>query len=150
LKKLTPTSQKDIIKYRKNGLPVLTRGDLRIEWINLGGGRNGNYRPDDPNDVNVLSLAILPSPTAPTELLLNSVRTGIPASTPRKQQIEALKLAMNRLYPIYEKGTFYDVKETMRALSQLSLDWLSNQQKLSRQRQEPTINSDVLIKLMGT
>ena len=35
-------------------LPALTRGNIRFEWVNLDEGNNGDYDPDDPEDVNLL------------------------------------------------------------------------------------------------
>ena len=37
-----------------DGLPELTRGGVRVEFVNLGEGRSGDYNPEDKRDVNLL------------------------------------------------------------------------------------------------
>ena len=43
-------------KFSKNEyqLPVITRGVVKIEWVNLGEGYDGDYDPENPDDVNLL------------------------------------------------------------------------------------------------
>lgn len=36
------------------GLPALTRGNVRIEWSNLGEGYDGEYDSENPEDDNLL------------------------------------------------------------------------------------------------
>jgi hypothetical protein len=115
---MATTPPNDIITYGTYGacrdLPILTRGKLRVQWINLSDkmkGMAGNYYPDNPDNTNHLHLTVTERHIGVLENIfiapagaLNSVCTKIPAITPKKQQIAALKLAMNRLYPIYEKA----------------------------------------------
>lgn len=35
-------------------LPSIVRGDVRIDWVNLKEGRDGDYDPSDPTDTNLL------------------------------------------------------------------------------------------------
>ncbi len=36
------------------GLPCLTRGPVRVEWVNLGDGNCGDFTKEDPTDTNLL------------------------------------------------------------------------------------------------
>jgi hypothetical protein len=42
------------IESNEYDLPVLIRGDLKIEWVNLDEGISGDYDETDPDDVNLL------------------------------------------------------------------------------------------------
>jgi len=35
-------------------LPTIVRGNVRIDWVNLNEGLDGDYNPEDPNDINLL------------------------------------------------------------------------------------------------
>lgn len=35
-------------------LPCLIRGKVKVEWVNLDEGNNGDYDPEDPSDENLL------------------------------------------------------------------------------------------------
>ena len=35
-------------------LPSIIRGNVRIDWVNLGEGFDGDYDPENPDDVNLL------------------------------------------------------------------------------------------------
>jgi hypothetical protein len=35
-------------------LPSIIRGNVRIDWVNLGEGYDGDYDPENPDDVNLL------------------------------------------------------------------------------------------------
>jgi len=40
--------------FNEYGLPAFARGDVLIEWVNLGEGFDGDYDPENPDDVNLL------------------------------------------------------------------------------------------------
>jgi hypothetical protein len=42
------------IGINEYNLPVIIRGNVRIEWVNLGEGQDGDYDPTDECDKNVL------------------------------------------------------------------------------------------------
>lgn len=44
----------DIFQRNEYKLPTLIRGNVRIDWVNLGEGNDGDYDPSDPNDKNLL------------------------------------------------------------------------------------------------
>jgi hypothetical protein len=62
----------------------LTVNNLRIEWVNLGEGRNGDYNSFDPDDQNMLrfSVYVVRSNGALEEPQDSSYCTNVPASTP--------------------------------------------------------------------
>jgi hypothetical protein len=43
----------------KHNLPMLERGDLRLEWVNIDEGFNGDYDPSDAEDENLLRLDLM-------------------------------------------------------------------------------------------
>jgi gamma-glutamyl:cysteine ligase YbdK (ATP-grasp superfamily) len=45
----------DLIYLKQvESLPGLIRGNVKIEWVNLGEGLNGDYDPQNPDDRNLL------------------------------------------------------------------------------------------------
>lgn len=123
-----------------------------MEWVNLGEGKDGDYDPSDKDDVNLLRLDASEKQSngefeAPDGAEC-SLCTGIPASATRDQQIEGLRLAMDRLYPIYQTTDFYNLKRTLEGLSWMDLSWLKpNSQELPKPS-TTTINSNALIGLL--
>ena len=45
---------KDTFLIGNDGLPSIIRGVVRIDWTNLGEGYDGDYDPENPDDVNLL------------------------------------------------------------------------------------------------
>lgn len=45
---------KDAFYLNEYDLPCIIRGNVRIEWVNLGEGLDGDYDPENPNDRNLL------------------------------------------------------------------------------------------------
>lgn len=44
----------DAFYLNEHNLPCIIRGNVKIEWVNLGEGLNGDYDPEDSNDANLL------------------------------------------------------------------------------------------------
>lgn len=45
---------KDEFLSNEYNLPSIIRGDVRIDWVNLKEGKDGDYDPSDPDDENLL------------------------------------------------------------------------------------------------
>jgi hypothetical protein len=46
--------KKDAFFVNDSKLPSIIRGNVRIDWVNLGEGFDGDYDPENPDDVNLL------------------------------------------------------------------------------------------------
>jgi hypothetical protein len=44
----------DAFFVNESKLPSIIRGNVRIDWVNLGEGFDGDYDPENPDDVNLL------------------------------------------------------------------------------------------------
>ena len=44
----------DEFQLNEYDLPSIIRGKVRIDWVNLDEGNDGDYDPDNPEDVNLL------------------------------------------------------------------------------------------------
>lgn len=63
-------------------LPSIIRGNVRIDWINLGEGFDGDYDADNPDDVNLLRFDVYRHDGAEwTEVSDGSYCTQVPADT---------------------------------------------------------------------
>lgn len=140
----------DVVLYGKDDLPILTRGNLRVEWTNLGEGRHELYDPNEPSDVNFLRLDVTErQPNGQFEAPDGaecSVCTAITAAATKDQQIECLILAMDKLEPVYERTDFYNLKGTIDTLSWMDLGWLKTKPVT---KAPVVINSAALAGLMG-
>ena len=47
-------TMKDAFYLNEYDLPVIIRNNVKIEWVNLGEGLDGDYDPENPNDFNLL------------------------------------------------------------------------------------------------
>lgn len=76
-------------------LPSLTRGDLKVEWLNLGEGVNGDYDESDPNDVNLLRFDVSHLVNGEWEPVDDaSYCTQMPADTSEKILVQGLENIM--------------------------------------------------------
>ncbi len=46
--------KKDAFFVNDSKLPSIIRGNVRIDWVNIGEGFDGDYDPENPDDVNLL------------------------------------------------------------------------------------------------
>jgi hypothetical protein len=81
------------------GLPSLTRGGVRVEWVNLEEGMSGDYDESDPNDVNLLRFDVSQFDGEKwIEVPDASYCTMMPASSPHQVLKVGLKLIMDAIY----------------------------------------------------
>lgn len=104
-------------------LPVLLKGNVKVEWVNLGEGNSGDFDEGDPEDVNLLRFDFSRRENENEEWDESpdgSYCTLIPASTPREILEQGLQLLMESAGPeIAEHG------KAKRTLEQLS--WITPQ-----------------------
>lgn len=96
-------------QYSKDGNELI-RGNVRVEWVDLGEGLSEDYRPDDPEDVHILRFDVsvkLPAvksvePMTAEDVWIDpgdaSYCTRFPASASIDQRKDGLKLIMDRVY----------------------------------------------------
>ena len=88
-------------KFSKNEyqLPVITRGVVKIEWVNLGEGYDGDYDPENPDDVNLLRFDVSKKVNGEwTEVEDGSYCTQVPSRTNHDTLRRILTSFMNEIY----------------------------------------------------
>lgn len=80
-------------------LPALVRNDVKIEWVNLGEGYDGDYDKDNPEDVNLLRFDVSVFKDGEWhEVEDGSYCTQVPATTNKKLLEKILASFMNYIY----------------------------------------------------
>jgi hypothetical protein len=86
----------------------IIRGNIKVEWVNLGEGWDGDYNPSDPSDVNLLRFDVYKRSNAKSkweEVENASYCTQMPASTSKEILHQALEHIMNTVHgPILADG----------------------------------------------
>ena len=101
----------------------LIRGNVKVEWVNLGEGNDGNYDKNDPDDVNLLRFDVSKreNKRSPWEEVDDaSYCTQVPASATPKQKRELLETLMSNFYNPVTAG--HSVKKMGERLSWICLD----------------------------
>lgn len=83
-------------RHFEGSAPELTLidGKYKVEWVNLGEGKDGDYNPDDPEDVALLRFDI----SYNGELVQDgSYCTLLPADTPEKILRKGLERIMDTI-----------------------------------------------------
>ena len=85
---------------------VRQRGNIRVAWVCLGEGYNGEYDPNDPEDELLLRLdvAVKNEETDDWETA-ESRCTCFAASAPQQDQEAALEILLDRFCNAYSTGT---------------------------------------------
>ena len=101
--------------YSKDGNELI-RGNVRVEWVNLGEGLSEDYNPNDPTDVNILRFDVsvkkfndrLGNPTGDVYEWQDpgnaSYATRFPASADINLRKKGLKVIMDRVYDYASEG----------------------------------------------
>lgn len=72
------------------------RGDVAVEWYNAGEGWDGDYNPDDPEDVNLLRFDFYGRKDGKWLTVLDSSYcTQVPADTPDNVLANLLEVLMD-------------------------------------------------------
>lgn len=99
------TSEPNVLKDVNSDTPVSIQNDkLRVDWYNAGEGVNGDYDPEDPEDVNLLRFDVYAKTDDPSwehtdgwmEVDDASYCTQVPADTDPKELERLLKVIFDR------------------------------------------------------
>jgi hypothetical protein len=72
----------DSFSINDSKLPTIIRGNVRIDWVNLGEGFDGDYDPENADDVNLLRFDVYRHDGADwVEVSDGSYCTQVPAHT---------------------------------------------------------------------
>lgn len=94
----------------------LIKDDVKVEWVNLGEGWNGDYNPDNPEDTNLLRFDVSCLENGlwcPVEDA--SYCTQVPASTPEPELRRLLQVLLDEVYSGVHGG--HSVKKLCERLS---------------------------------
>ena len=89
----------DTFSRNEYRLPCITRGDVMIEWVNLGEGYDGDYDEENPDDVNLLRFDVSKKVNGEwVEVEDGSYCTQVPARTNHDTLRRILASFMNEIY----------------------------------------------------
>jgi len=104
----------------------LIKGNIKIQWENIGEGYNGDYNPEDPTDENLLRFYVSVRKCGMwIEKDGVSRCTLFPASASEELKMKALEYLMNHFYPALKDDSEANVKHLADTLSHISLDYVS-------------------------
>jgi hypothetical protein len=87
------------ISVNEYGLPNIIRGNVRVDWVNLGEGNDGDYDPTDKYDENLLRFDVSRFDGKEwVEVPDGSYCTQMPASSPHQVLKVGLKIIMDTIY----------------------------------------------------
>ena len=104
----------------------LTRGNLQIEWEDLGEGLDGDYDPENPEDIHLLRFSLYDISKKDflerrEQLDDCSYCTLMPVDTPKDILMKALEYMMDEFIEVINAG--YSGKKTGERLSWISPDF---------------------------
>ncbi|MHA2046155.1 MAG: hypothetical protein ACW99G_15290 [Candidatus Thorarchaeota archaeon] len=83
----------------------LVKGNVKVEWVELGEGLSGEYNPNDQNDVELLRFYVSKQTEESWEDIEDaSYCTRVPASATPEQRKELLEQIMANVYPRASRG----------------------------------------------
>lgn len=100
-------------------IPELVENDVKVEWYEGAEGLNGDFDPQDPNDVELLRFYVSKWDGSQWESV-ESFCTLVPVSTPAEIQTKLLRLIMDTVGDDVRAGI--SIQRKCEALS-----WLSNE-----------------------
>ena len=99
----------------------LIKDNVMVEWTELGEGIDGDYNPDDPEDVELLRFDVSRLVNGEWEAIDDaSYCTQIPVSATPEQRAKGLQFIMNEVYEWASQG--YSIKKLCERLSWISLE----------------------------
>jgi hypothetical protein len=104
----------------------IIKGRVRVEWVDLGEGLDGDYDPDDPNDVALLRFDVswknLQGEWEAADDA--SYCTDVPTATPLPVQQRLLEILMDEVYePLTDR---HSIKKLCERLSWISPNWVDD------------------------
>lgn len=104
-----------------DGLPYAVCGRVRVDWENLDEGLNGDYNPNDPNDVNLLRFtAYLATENGWEQIDDASYCTNTPSDT----DTEVLQRMISKIALEYGNVLNSDPEQSVKKLGE-ELSWIS-------------------------
>lgn len=89
----------DAIGINEYGLPMIIRNNVRIDWVDLNEGRDGDYDPTDKYDAHLLRFDVYRFDGKEWQAIDDgSYCTQVIISTPHLTLVEHLKHFMNTIY----------------------------------------------------
>lgn len=89
----------DSISVNEYDLPMIIRNNVRIDWVNLNEGNDGDYDPTDKYDTNLLRFDVYRYDGKEwTAIEDGSYCTQVTANTDQKILIEHLRHFMDTIY----------------------------------------------------
>ncbi len=108
-------------------MDTLIKGNIKVEWAKLGEGIDGDYNPDDPDDVELLRFDVSRKTKGHWEAIDDaSYCTQIPVSATPEQRQSGLEWIMAEVYEPASQGA--SIKKICELLSWLSLESLASGQ----------------------
>ncbi len=111
----------------------LVKDNVRVAWVDCGEGWNGDYNPDDPEDVALLRFDVYRRTEDDERLLLShekwtpiddaSYCTQMPVESTDELKIRGLHLIMDRVHEPASDGAT-SIKKICEELSWISPEWL--------------------------
>lgn len=90
---------KQTVSYNEYELPVIIRGNVQIEWVNLDEGNDGEYDPSDKHDENLLRFDVSRFDGKKWEAIEDgSYCTRVASTTSPQVLIEHLEHFMETIY----------------------------------------------------
>lgn len=91
--------KKDTFYVNEYNLPSIIRHNVRIDWVNLNEGNDGDYDPENPEDVNLLRFDVYRHEGPDWAAIEDgSYCTLVPANTDRVTLCEILSHFMDTIY----------------------------------------------------
>lgn len=98
----------------------LIKDNVMVEWTELGEGIDGDYNPDDPEDVELLRFDVSRLIDGEWEAIDDaSYCTQVPVSATPEQRAKGLQRIMDEVYEGASQG--YSIKKICEHLSWISL-----------------------------
>jgi len=104
-------------------LDMLRKGDVVIEWVELGEGLSGEYNEDDPDDEELLRFdAYIDDHEWEDDYPTYSYCTYFPVSATSEQRTKGLEYLMEHLYEFMSKREY--CRNIAERLSWIELEWI--------------------------
>jgi len=99
----------------------LIRDNVKVEWVELGEGIDGDYNEDDPNDIELLRFDVSRLVNGEWEMIDDaSYCTQVPVSATPEQRAKGLEWIMSEVYNGASEG--YSIKKICEVMSWISLE----------------------------
>jgi len=96
---------------------------FRVDWLDVGDGRFGDYDPNNPEDVALLSFSLSEKKGEDWKPLINLL-TGLPVATPEAIRKKGTEMILARIGQVAKKHAGTEkILEAAQAMSFIELSW---------------------------